>query len=113
MILLSSILFAFLLLLVAMVAQIQNAFSNPKAKTEDYELVEWNILNVAIDYYSENFDEEEDVRLTTSKLVKEGYLDSSVLKVNQDTCSGYVKFSLEEPKVYIRCGNYKTTGYKE
>lgn len=113
MILLSSILFAFLLLIVFMIAQIQGSFSKSEVDVEMYENVEWNVLNSAIDYYGENFDGDENVRVTTSKLVKDGYLDSSILKVNQDTCSGYVKFSNEDPRVYIRCGKYKTKGYQE
>lgn len=114
MILLSSILFAFLLVLVVMVTRIQSVFQGNKTnQVEEYENVEWKVLNASIDYYGEKIFDKDSVRVTTSTLVKEGYLDSSSLNVNQDTCSGYVKFTDSEPSVFIRCKNYKTSGYKE
>lgn len=117
MILLSSILFAFLLLLAYTVIQLQkglesNQSKNTNVSQEDYRNIEHVVLEAGLDYYNENFDGFENMYVTTSKLIKENYLNFSSLQVNHDKCSGYIKFSQGEPKVYIHCENYKTKGYE-
>ena len=54
------------------------------------------------------------IKITSSELIANDYLDE--LKFEDDICEGYVIVSYNgvyNYDTYIKCNNYKTTGYKK
>ncbi len=120
MILLSSILMAFLLVAIFMIIRLYSGLNKsgitntPVVHKYSYTEVENNLLEAALDYYNEYYDGEEDIRIESSKLRRKGYINSNELKANDEkkACEGYVVFSGYESKAYIKCDNFMTNGYE-
>lgn len=127
MIIFSLILLAFLLIAIVQIMRLYNGLtennnstttqntSHSSSATYSYEEVESFVLNAGLDYYNEYYNSEEDVRITTDRMKKKGFLTSKELrpKGEKKECSGYVHFIDGEPAAYIQCTNYVTQGYGE
>jgi len=125
MILLSSILFAFLLIAVFNIMRLyssmeqderdRTSIKNNKNSGYAYTEIERKVLDVGLDYYNEHYNSTSDVKITTDRMKRLGLISDEQLRPkNEDNaCVGYVEFLDEEPHVYISCKNYETKGYKE
>lgn len=125
MVILSSILFAFLLIAIFNIVRMyyglhkEDDHSSTNQNTSEvgytYQEIENNVLEAGIDYYNLYYNLESDIKITIYKMKKLGVLDSNLLKPNGETkeCTGYVQFKNGDPKAFIQCANYKTNGYEE
>lgn len=125
MIIFSSILFAFLLLAVFYIMRLYHGLeqrgvtnhnsSNQTQITYTYVEIENKVLEAGLDYYNEYYDNAEDVKISTDRMIRHGYLHSKELKPSNDSkaCTGYLQMKDGEPFAYINCSNYKTQGYEE
>lgn len=120
MILLSSILFIFLLVAIFMIIRLYSGLNkngiidNPVVHKYSYQDVEANVLEAGLDYYNEYYNGEVDIQVPVSKLRKKGYISSNELKAGESkkACDGYVEFLESGTKAYIQCDNYETNGYE-
>ena len=124
MIIFCSILLVFLLIAVFNIMRLYHGLNSNEDKNSStntsveeiytYEDLEEKLLDAGLDYYNE-YSEPEDIKITTDQLIKKKLLRSSDLKPEgeKNECKGYVLFEGEEPLAYIKCQNYKTSGYKE
>lgn len=121
MILLSSILLAFLLVTIFMIIRLYHGLNKsgitdtPVVRKYSYTEVEQHVLNAGIDYYNEYYNGEDNVKITVSKLRRKGLITLNELHVETErkSCDGYVDFQKDLPKAYIKCDNYITDGYEE
>lgn len=86
-------------------------------KNSDYEVIENKLLDGAKKYVDYKFlypEGKEVLKVNSSDIINTEFLDE--LKVQDDTCTGYVnvyKDGVYKYKVYIKCKNYTTKGYTE
>ncbi len=125
MVIFSSILFAFLLIAIFNIMRMYHGLNDEKnnpslpndnsINTFHYIDVENNVLEAGIDYYNLYYNSESDIKITISKMKKQGLLDTTMLKPieEQKECDGYVLFENGEAKAYIKCQKYKTNGFEE
>lgn len=129
MVLFSSILFVFFLLAVFNIIRLYRGFHENNSNTTSnktqvnesskndysYEDIEANVLSAGLDYYNKYYDNEKNVKITTSKMKQQGLLHTSDLipEKEKKECSGYVEFENGDPFVYIKCQKYETSGYEE
>lgn len=122
MIILSSILFLFLLIAVFYIIRLyhgleQTGVINSSNKQEySYTEVEDFVFEAGMKYYKEFYKDGDRVKISTDKMKKYGFLTSSQLKSIGESkeCIGYVEvLSLHEASSYIKCRSYETVGYEE
>lgn len=121
MILLSSILFAFLLVAIFMIIRLYSGLNKSGITDKTvvhrftYVEIESNVLEAGLDYYNEYYDGEDNVRVTVSRLRRKNFLTSNDLRAEgeKSSCDGYVEFQDGTSKAYIKCDNYVTDGYEE
>lgn len=123
MILLSSILLAFLLVAIFNIMRLYHGLEDKNNKStsnkkievigHSYEKIEELVLNAGLDYYNEY--SSQDGKISTDRLKRRGFLSSKDLRASNesDDCTGYVEFRDGEPFVYISCAKYETEGYEE
>jgi len=89
-----------------------------KGKDEKYEKIEKRLVKATSSYVDNKFlypEGNEELKILTKDLIENEFLKVEELKVNNDTCTGYVmlkKDMVYEYKAYIKCKNYTTKGYK-
>lgn len=121
MILLSSILMAFLLVAIFMIIRLYSGLNKrgltdtPVVRKYNYGEVEQNVLEAGMDYYNEYYNGEDGIKITVSKLRRKGLITSNELRAENEkkSCDGYVEFLNNISKAYIKCDNYITNGYEE
>lgn len=121
MILLSSILFAFLLVSIFMIIRLYSGLNKsgitdkPVVHRFSYEEIENNVLEAGIDYYNEYYAGEDHVKVTVDRLRRKSFITSNELRANDEkkSCTGYVEFEDGSSKAYIKCDHYITDGYEE
>lgn len=126
MVIFSSILFAFLLIAIFNIMRMYQGLheedsnssttnQNRVDKSFNYQEIEDLVLEAGIDYYNLYYNSESNIKITISKMKKQGLLKSSMLIPNgeQKECNGYVEFKEAEPKAFINCQKYKTNGFEE
>ncbi len=88
-----------------------------KRQNKDYVALENKLLDSAKRYVDTNFlypEGKNVLKVTSSELIKTKFLDE--LKVNNDTCTGYVNVHNEtvyKYEAFIKCSNYTTKGYRK
>lgn len=84
-----------------------------KNQTKDFKTFEKEIIKKSEDYLKEKAITEE--KVTLEKLKEENIIET--LKINEKECTGYITITKKketfEYTPYIKCGSYKTKGYKE
>ncbi len=88
-----------------------------KKTDKTYSKLEEKLVEVAEKYVDAKFLYPSDgftTKVLASDLIKDDYLDE--LKIDNDTCDGYVIVSKEmvyKYKAYIKCNKYTTKGYEK
>lgn len=121
MIILSTILLAFLLIAIFFIVRLYNGLNNsgnidtPVVRTYTYEEIEENLLENGLDYYNEFYENGESTKITIEKLKKHNYITTNDLKAEGESksCTGYVEVSESGAEAFIKCSKYETIGYKE
>ena len=122
MIILSSILLAFLLVAIFFIVRLYNGLNQNGVidtpvtnKNYTYGEIEENLLEAGLDYYNEFFGDGESVTISFDKLKKNNYITNDKLKATGESkiCTGYVEVKDNGSKSYIKCSHYTTKGYKE
>ena len=118
----SSILFAFLLIAIFNIMRMYNGLHNKEdshsstsQSANTYQDIENKVLEAGLDYYNLYYNSESNIKIAVSKMKKQGILESSMLIPSEESqeCTGYVQFKNGDPKAYILCQKYKTSGYEE
>ncbi|MCM1053362.1 MAG: hypothetical protein NC483_05260 [Ruminococcus sp.] len=86
-----------------------------KKINREYQELERSLQDIAIIYVKDKAlypEENDELKISKDELLENGYLGD--LKVDSDTCNGYVIVKLEEGftyNSYIKCKRYTTKGY--
>lgn len=126
MVIFSSILFAFLLIAIFNIMRMYQGLhsentsnsSNSQNNSEvnySYKEIENFVLEAGFDYYNLYYNLEPKVKISISKMKRQGLIKSSMLKPSseQKECDGYVLFDEGTAKAFIDCQKYKTNGFEE
>lgn len=77
-----------------------------KNESKNYKEFEMELVDKAKDYIIVNNLN----KVTISELKEQNIIETSV--VNEKECDGYILKEDEEYKAYVKCGSYKTRGYR-
>ena len=113
MIICSSIIFLFFLIALFFIIRVYGKLPINNEDDFSYENLETNLVNAGLIYVERYYIVSEDTLvISVNNLVSEGLSEIPKDKSGKE-CNGYVLVNQKEKKAYLKCPNYKTSGYQD